>query len=69
MSLDYKVQTVSLGGKVYLDRDSLLDFLGARARLTVEELRRRGTPLADTEYLRGQSFEQQVITDAIQSPT
>lgn len=57
-----------MGNKVYLDRDSLLDFLAIRANLITEELRRRGTPLADTEFLRGQFFEQQVITNATQPP-
>jgi len=62
------VKRVSMGGRVYLDQDSMLDFLTNRAKLTIEELRRRGTPLADTEFLRGQSFEQQVIMNEIQPP-
>jgi hypothetical protein len=61
-----KVVIISMGGKTYLDRDSLLDFLAMRSRLTIEELRCRGTPLGDTEFLRGQSFEQETLRHAIQ---
>jgi hypothetical protein len=69
MSLDSnKLGVVLLGGKAYVDRDLLLDFLATRVKLTLEELRRKGTPQGDTEFLRGQSFEQEIIKDAIQSP-
>ena len=67
MNLEPKIVTISLGGKTYLDCSRLLDFLVVRDRLIIEELRRRGTPLGDTEYLRGQSFELEIIKHAIQS--
>ena len=62
-----KIKQISVGGRVYLDRESLLDFLAERARLITEELRRRGTPLGDTEFLRGQSFEQELLKHEIDS--
>ena len=60
---------VSIGGKTYIDQHSLLDFLNKRAKLVLGELRIRNTPLADTEFLRGQSFEQEIIKDALQPST
>ena len=68
MSSVSKIRRVSLGGKGYLDAESVLDFLAERDRLIIEELRRRGTPLGETEYLRGQSFELENLKYAIQSP-
>jgi hypothetical protein len=68
MSSGSKIVTISLGGKTYLDRDSCLDFLSTRATLVTEGLRVRNTPLGDTEFLRGQSFEIEIIKHAIQSP-
>jgi hypothetical protein len=69
MNSESKVKSVLMGGTTYLDQQSLLDFLAQRSKLIIEELRRRGTPLTDTEFLRGQSYEQQVIINAIQPPT
>lgn len=69
MNSESKVVTISLGGRTYLDSESLLDFLENRAKLVTEQLAVRGTPLADTEFLRGQSFEQENIKHAIQPPT
>jgi hypothetical protein len=68
MSSASKIERISLGGRVYLEQQSLLDFLTGRSTLIIEELRRRGTPLGDTEFLRGQSFEQELLKHAIQSP-
>ena len=68
MHSEPKIQQISMGGKVYLDRDSLLAFLEKRAKLTLEKLRCHGTPLADTEYLRGQSVEQETLKREIQPP-
>lgn len=69
MNSESKIVTISLGGKTYLDQQSLLDFLTIRGKLIIEELRRRNTPLGDTEFLRGQSFEQETIRHAISPPT
>ena len=68
MNSESKIVTISLGGKTYLDRDSCLDFLSTRATLVAEGLRIRNTPLGDTEFLRGQSFELEIIKHAIQPP-
>ena len=64
-----KIVMISMGNKTYLDRDSCLDFLAWRSTLIIEELRRRNLPLGDTEFLRGQSFEQELLKHAIQPPT
>ncbi len=69
MNSEFKVVTISLGGRSYLDCESLLDFLAERGKLITEELRRRGTPLGDTEFLRGQFFEQEKIKHVISPPT
>jgi hypothetical protein len=63
------IERVSLGGRDFIAVQSLLDFISIRATLTIEGIRVRGTPLGDTEFLRGQSFEQEIIKHAIQSPT
>ena len=68
MSSASKIERISLGGRTYLGQQSLLDFLTERSTLIIEELRRRGTPLGDTEFLRGQSFEQELLKHAIQPP-
>lgn len=64
-----RIVTISLGGRPYLDEQSFLDFLAERGKLITEELRRRGTPPGDTEFLRGQSFEQESIKHAITTST
>ena len=69
MNLESKIERVSLGGRDYLCSQSLLDFLTARSTLIIEELRRRGLPPGDTEFLRGQSFEQEILKHAIQPPS
>ena len=69
MKSESKVTTISLGGRIYLDSESLLDILAKRAMLITEELRRRGTPLGDTEFLRGQFFEQENLKNVISPPT
>jgi len=63
------IEQISLGGKNWLSADSLLAFLAERGRLTLEQLRCRGLPIEDTEFLRGQSFEQEILKHAIQPPT
>lgn len=68
MQSGFELKRVSLGGKTYLDEQSLLDFLHNRARLTIEKLCVQGTPLADTEHLRGRYFEQQAIINVLQKP-
>jgi len=69
MSSGFELKRISVGGKTYLDEQSFLDFLEKRSTLTVEKLCRQGTPLGETEYLRGQYFEQQAITNAIRKPS
>lgn len=69
MKSESKVTTISLGGRTYVDCESLLDILAKRAMLITEELRRRGTPLGDTEFLRGQFFEQENLKNVISPPT
>lgn len=69
MKSERDLVTVSMGGRVFIDRDSLLDFLSTRARLVLDNLRVRNLPLGDTEFLRGQSFEQEKLKHAIQPPT
>jgi hypothetical protein len=63
------VKSVSMGGRVYLDQESLLDFLDNRSRLVIDKLRVHGTSQPDTEFLRGQSFEQEKLKHAILPPT
>jgi hypothetical protein len=63
------IKPVSMGGRVYLDQEAFLDFLDNRARLVLDKLKVHGTPLSDTEFLRGQSFEQENIRHAISPPT
>lgn len=67
--MNYEIQSVSMGGRTYLDRGSLLTFLDKRSRLVVSKLKVHGTTPIETEFLRGQSFEQEIIKDAIQPPT
>ena len=67
--METKIKFTSMGGKLYLDQEVLLDFLAERARLVVEGLRVKNTPLGDTEYLRGQSYELEIIKNAISPPT
>jgi hypothetical protein len=62
-----ELRTISVGGRKYLDANSLLDFLAARATLVAKELRRQGTPHGDTEFLRGQLAEQEILKDATTS--
>ena len=69
MTAKPSVLVVSLGGRTYIDQESLLDFLDERAKLVLKRLRVHDTSLTDTEYLRGQSFEQEIIKDAILPPT
>lgn len=69
MNSELSIQRISLGGQDYVSVQSLLDFLAKRSTLSFDELRRRGTPLGDTEFLRGQSFELEIIKHAIQPPT
>lgn len=59
---------ISLGGRMYLDEQILLDFLHNRARLIIEKLCVQDTPLGATEHLRGRYFEIQVITNELQKP-
>lgn len=59
---------ILIGGTSYISVQDMLDFLAARATLTLEGLRTRGLPLGDTEFLRGQSFEQEILKHAIQPP-
>lgn len=61
------IQVISVGGRQYIDQESLLDFLDKRAKLVVMDLRIHGTSLIGTEFLRGQSFEQENIKHAIES--
>jgi len=68
MSSESKIKGVSLGGSYYLSQQDLLDFLSKRGTLVAEELRVRGTPLGDTEFLRGQSFELEILKHAILPP-
>jgi hypothetical protein len=68
MSSASKIERISLGGRVYLDMDSCLDFLAKRRTLMLEQVCVRGIPLGDTEFLRGQLFELEIIKHAIQSP-
>lgn len=68
MSSESRIERISLGGRDVIYVQSLLDFLTARATLTLEGLRARGLPLGDTEFLRGQSFEQEILKHAIQPP-
>jgi hypothetical protein len=63
------IKSVSMGGRVYLDQEALLDFLDNRSKLVLDKLKVHGTPLSDTEFLRGQSFEQENIKHAISPPT
>lgn len=60
-----KIVAISLGGERYLSEKAVLDFLESRARLTNEALCVRGTSLPDTEFLRGQRYEQEILKNAI----
>lgn len=62
------LETISLGGRAYLSVDDLVDFLTERGKLVTEQLIIRGTPLTDTEFLRGQYLEQEIIKNAIVPP-
>lgn len=68
MSSESKIERISLGGRDVIYVQNLLDFLANRARLTLEGLRARGLPIEDTEFLRGQSFEQEILKHAILPP-
>lgn len=63
-----ELQVISLGGLDYLSVPDLLDFLSERGTLVTEQLGVRATPLTDTEFLRGQFFEQEIIKNAILPP-
>lgn len=69
MNSGSRITTISLGGRDYLDEQSFLDFLAERGKLITEELCRRGIPHGDTEFLRGQFFEQETIKHAITTST
>lgn len=69
MDTSSKIQSVSMGGRTYFDQESLLDFLDNRAKLVVSKLKIHDTPPSETEFLRGQSFEQEIIKDAIKPST
>jgi hypothetical protein len=65
----FKLKSISMGGRIYLDQETLLDFLSNRDTLVTDKLKVHGTSQTDTEYLRGQLFEQEIIKNAIQSST
>lgn len=63
------LQMISLGGRDYISAQSLLTFLDSRASLVVSKLKAHDTSLTDTEYFRGQLFEQENLKHAISPPT
>lgn len=63
------VERISLGGRDYVSVQSLLDYAEKRATLLTEGIFRRGTPLIDTEFARGEYFELELLKHAIQSPS
>lgn len=64
-----QIKIILLGGASYVCAEDLLDFLENRVKLVTRQMLIRGTPLADTEFLRGQYFEQENIKHAISTPT
>ena len=68
MSSVSEIPRILIGGTNYVSVQLVLDFLAARATLVAEGLRVKNTPLGDTEFLRGQSFELELLKHAIQPP-
>lgn len=64
-----QIKIILLGGASYVCAEDLLDFLEKRVTLVTKQMLTRGTPLGDTEFLRGQYFEQENIKHAISTPT
>jgi hypothetical protein len=63
-----EIPRILIGGTSYISIQGTLDFLAKRRTLMLEQVCVRGLPLGDTEFLRGQLFELEIIKHAIQSP-
>lgn len=64
-----QLTSVLVGGRWVIYQQDLLDFLESRGKLVTEQIMLRGAPLADTEFLRGQHFEQESIKHEIFNST